>query len=175
MQKVHKNGIIQLLAKALSHEKEEKEVSNKANFEDLNEIFRAIIQSGGKKASACYTPGRNIQPCLLFMTGNGDMRIDNLPTSGYSHSAIREEYLNQSIFLLKHLPVDYARAVFWNTEKPITYVDLQNMDEYHAHIVSWEDHGYYCIFKVKLECDENAREFLVSGYGKDWVFLDPEN
>jgi hypothetical protein len=146
----------------------------KANYEDLNEIFLAIIQSGGKKASSCYTPGRNVQPCLLFMAPNGDLLIDNLPTSGYSISAILEEFLNRSMFLLKHLPVDYSRAVFWNTEKTLLYVNLQTMEEHTAHIVSWEDRGYYCIFKVKLENAENVRECRASEYGKTWVFLDPE-
>ena len=146
----------------------------RANYEDLNEIFIAILQSGGKKASAYYTPGGSITPCALRRDANWNMWIDFLPTGGYSHTAIREDILNRNIFILKHLPVEYARAVFWNKEKTLSYVNLRSMEEYQAHIVSWEDRGYYCVFKVKLEHEESVRECRASEYGKTWVFLDPQ-
>ena len=146
----------------------------KANYQDLNQIFNEISMSGGNKASAYYTPGGIIRPCALKRDANGEMWIDYLPTGGYSRTAIREDLLNRNIFLLKHLPVEYARAVFWNSEKPISYVDLRTMEEYHAHIVGLENRGYSCVFKVNLEHEENPRECHVINYGKKWVFLDPE-
>ena len=146
----------------------------KANYEDLMEIFNAISMSGGNKASAYFTPGGIIRPCSLNRDVNWEMWIDYLPVDGYSRTAIREEILNRNIFLLKHLPLEYSRAVFWNTEKSLIYVNLQSMEEHNSHIVAWENRGYYCVFKVKLEHEENLRECHAIDYGKTWVFLDPE-
>ena len=151
----------------------------KANYNSMMEMMIDISKAGGTKAATCVWYIKDSIPdtvnaCALFMCGFGEVWMDNLPTSGYLHSRVDNDLLNNRLYVLKHLPVDYPRSVFWQKDKEILYVDLENMSQYKCTILSFENCGYYCIFKVQLEGEESPRELQVSEYGVSWIFLDPE-
>ena len=146
----------------------------------MMEMMMAISKAGGYKPATCIWYIQNsildsITPCALFLRGSGEIWMDNLPTDGYLNSRVDESLLNNQIFILKHLPVDYPRAVFWSKDKEILYVDFKDMNQYKCRILSRENRGYYCIFKVHLEDFEEPQVLRVSDYAEKWIFLDPES
>ena len=149
-------------------------MSKKANYEGFTELFSAVHHAGGCKASAYFVPGRTIAPCALMMNRDAEIWVNHLQNTGDSDASIGEEMLGENMFLLKHLPVDYSRAVFWRKQKEVIYVDLLSMEEAYCKIREWEDRGYDCVFKVKFEYEKETRELHASEYGQSWVFLDPE-
>lgn len=152
----------------------------KAYYDSTWPMMVDISKAGGFKPATCVwylndSFPDSITPCALYMNNFGEILMDNLPTNGYFDSSVATDLLNKRLFILKHLPVDYPRAAFWRKEKEILYVDFkEEMNQYNAKIISWENCGYYCIFKVQLEGEESPRELRVSEYGVSWIFLDPE-
>ena len=146
-----------------------------ARYENLTQIYYDISRAGGNKAATRYTKGTEARACALFRDWRGDFWINNLPTSGYSHTAILEESLNINVFLFRYLLIDYARATFWPKDKEVIYVDLNTMDEQVCKILKWEDCGYHSEFTVRFEGDTKESKLRASGYKEQWVFLDIES
>ena len=152
----------------------------KAYYDSILHMVVDITKAGEYKPATCiwYLNDEfpdSVTPCALFLNRFGEVKMDNLPKTGYSYSSIEEDLFKKRLFILRHIPVDYPKAAFWPKEKDILYVDFkEGMNQYKCRIISWENCGYYCIFNVQLEGENNPRQLRVSEYEKSWIFLDPE-
>lgn len=146
-------------------------------FNNPTQIYKHISEKGreNKALAAVFIPGSTIPAgnCALCRNNCWDMWVDHLPLTGYAHSAITEDYMKK-VFIFKHQCLEYARAYFMNEDKPIIYVDLVLQQAEYCKIIGVKDYGFRREFEILIQDKSETITRVGSGYGRQWVFLDPE-
>lgn len=146
-------------------------------FNNPTQIFNHISKKGReeKTLAAVFIPGSNIpaKNCALCRNSAWDMWVDHLPLTGYSHSAITQDYLNK-VFVFKHPCMEFERAYFARKEKKLIYVRFDSQTAEYCNVMAVKDAGYRREFEIQFQSTSETSTLYGSGYGPKWVFLDPE-
>ena len=152
------------------------------NFADIilsntTQVFNYISKKGReeKALAAIFIPNSNIRAknCALCRSNAWEMWVDHLPITGYAHSSITEDYLKK-VFIFKHPCLEYEKAYFARKDKRLIYVEFDSRTAKYCEVIAVEDFGFRREFEIRLQSTNETRTIFGEGYGKKWVFLDPE-
>lgn len=138
-------------------------------YSSYMELICAISKAqNGFLHAAIFSPySKSIDVGGLGIARDGSILFDYLPTNGYSDHYIQPEDLNKNIYVLKNLPLQYQDAVFETEE--VLLLSFDTLETFRCKI-KWENHGYYCLFKVIYS--DGATDYLsASEYMKAYCFL----